>query len=157
MSKNKKPMTEAQREAKRIRDRKYRAAKKAAKIAEAKKQTAKKPKAEPIPVKKGETFIANGKKYVSIGGNKAVEVKKPEAKKVAKPVKTALPKVQTAEVEPVRIHTIKPGDVIRFEGFTQERILDYANRLIMSVGYDRMEKLMKVVSEKQKTCKSCKK
>lgn len=124
MSKNKKPMTDAQREAKRARDAKYRAAKKAAKVAAQKKPTA----------------------------------KKPEAKKVAKPVKTALPKVQTAEVEPVRIHTIKPGDVIRFEGFTNERILDYANRLIMSVGYDRMAKMMKLVSEKQEACKkSCKK
>lgn len=137
MSKNKKPLTEAQREAKRLRDKEYRArkaaAKKAAKVAEAKE-----PVAKTVPAKKQ-------------------TVKKPEAKKVAKPVKTALPKVQTAEVEPVRIHTIKPGDVIRFEGFTNERVLDYANRLIMLVGYDRMAKLMKVVSEKQNTCKSCKK
>lgn len=124
MSKNKKPLTEAQREAKRERDRRYYAAKKAAKVA-----------AEKKPV-----------------------VKKPEAKKVAKPVKTALPKVQTAEVEPVRIHTIKPGDVIRFEGFTEERILDYANRLIMSVGFERMTKMMKIDNDKkQSPVKSCKK
>lgn len=122
MSKNKKPLTEAQREAKRIRDRKYRAAKKAAKVAKAKNTT----------------------------------VKRTEAKKIAKPVKTTLPKAHTAEVEPVRIHTIKPGDVIRFEGFTNECILDYANRLIMSVGFDRMTKMIKLVDEKQKACKSCK-
>lgn len=128
MSKNKKPMTDAQREAKRARDAKYRAAKKAAKVAAEKKPVAKKPTA-----------------------------KKPEAKKVAKPVKTALPKVQTAEVEPVRIHTIRPGDVIRFEGFTDERVLDYANRLIMSVGYDRMAKMMSALHDKQKKVCPCKK
>lgn len=138
MSKNKKPMTDAQREAKRLRDKEYRARKAAAKNA-AKVAEAKKPVAKPAPAKKP-------------------TVKKPEAKKVAKPVKTALPKVQTADVEPIRVHTIRPGDVIRFEGFTNERILDYANRLIMSVGYDRMAKMMKLVSEKQEACKkSCKK
>lgn len=97
MNKNKKPLTDAQCEAKRERDRKYRAAKKAAKVAEVKKAVAK---------------------------------KTTEAKKIAKPIKTALPKPTAAVVEPRRVHIIKPGDAIHFDGFAADKLIAIATGII---------------------------
>lgn len=84
--------------------------------------------------KKGDQFkAANGKKFVCVkGGKKAVVKKVVKGKAVEKirlPKPPAVKEVKPEVVQVVCKHTIHPGDIITWNGFTPERILKYALRL----------------------------
>ena len=88
--------------------------------------------AEKVELKKGDQFKANGKKFVCVkGGKKPVAkiVKGKAVEKIRLPKPPAVKEVKPEVVQVVCKHTIHPGDIITWNGFTPERILKYALRL----------------------------
>lgn len=99
-----------------------------------KRQAARKAaKSVPAPVKKGDWFKANGKKFVCVKGGKkpvAKVVKGKAVEKIRLPKPPTVKEVKPEVVQVVCKHTIHPGDIIVWSGFTPERIMKYALRLM---------------------------
>ena len=86
-------------------------------------------RAEIIELKKGDQFKANGKKFVCVKGGKkpvAKVVKGKAVEKIRLPKPPTVKEVKPEIVQVVCKHTIHPGDIITWKGFTPERILKYA-------------------------------
>lgn len=67
-------------------------------------------------------------------------IKKAEPKNVSKkPVKLtdkidlAKAKEVKAEIVPIRLHIVKPGDRVEFVGFTKEQLWDFATHLVVGL------------------------
>lgn len=111
-------------------------------------------KAENITLKKGDQFKStNGKKFVCVkGGKKAVVKKVVKGKAVEKinlPKPPTFKEVKPEIVQVVRKHTINPGDIITWSGFTPERILKYAIHLA-AIAVIELDKASKKPAKKGK-------
>lgn len=113
---SKKPMTEKQKELKRIRDRKYRERKRMEKMAAMNKKTA-------------EMAKSIAKKIKASDLTKKTKAMCKETVKLSKP-----------ENAPVKKVVIKKGDLVYFKNFSADRIIDFAIRLLMMASESKFNK-----------------
>ena len=104
---SKKPMTEKQKELKRIRDRKYRERKRMEKMA------------------------AMNKKTAEMAKSIAKKIKASDLTKKTKAMCKETVKLPKPENAPVKKVVIKKGDLVYFKNFSADRIIDFAIRLLM--------------------------
>lgn len=108
---SKKPMTEKQKELKRIRDRKYRERKRMEKMASMNKKTA-------------EMAKSIAKKIKASDLTKKTKAVCKETVKLPKPKKAT-------ENAPAKKVVINKGDLVYFKNFSADRIIDFALRLML--------------------------
>ena len=113
---SKKPMTEKQKELKRIRDRKYRERKRMEKMAAMNKKTA-------------EMAKSIAKKIKASDLTKKTKAMCKETVKLPKPKKVPAKKV-----------VINKGDLVYFKNFSADRIIDFALRLLMMASESKFNK-----------------
>lgn len=113
---SKKPMTEKQKELKRIRDRRYRERKRMEKMAAMNKKTA-------------EMAKSIAKKIKASDLTKKTKAVCKETVKLPKPKKAPAKKV-----------VINKGDLVYFKNFSADRIIDFALRLLMMASESKFNK-----------------
>lgn len=113
---SKKPMTEKQKELKRIRDRKYRERKRMEKMAAMNKKTA-------------EMAKSIAKKIKASDLTKKTKAVCKETVKLPKPKKSPAKKV-----------VINKGDLVYFKNFSADRIIDFALRILMMASESKFNK-----------------
>ena len=117
---SKKPMTEKQKELKRIRDRKYRERKRMEKMASMNKKTA-------------EMAKSIAKKIKASDLTKKTKAVCKETVKLPKPKKAT-------ENAPAKKIVINKGDLVYFKNFSADRIIDFALRLLVMASESKFNK-----------------